>query len=91
MDGGNFYGLDDFNKFNKFNNFNNDILNDFYISDSFFNNYSFTVSNNSITPTVKSKAISMNYIIFSINKWYTKEIGINLVLDSNYISQLKYY
>ena len=62
MDGGNPYSLDDFN------NFNNNILNDFYISDSSSNNYSSIISNNSITPTIESKAISINYIIFPINK-----------------------
>jgi len=62
MDGGNPYGLDDFNTFN------NNALNNFYISNSFSNNYSSIVSNNSITPTIKSKAISIDYIIFSVNK-----------------------
>jgi len=62
------YNLDNFNKFNKFNDFNNNILNDFYIFNSFFNNYSSIIFNNSTTPTIKSKTISINYIIFSINK-----------------------
>jgi len=86
MDGGNPYGLDDFNDFNKFNDFDNDALNNFYISNSFFNNYSFIVSNNSTIPTVKSKAISMDCIIFPVNKWYAKEISVNLVLNSNCVS-----
>jgi len=68
IDSGNPYGLDNFNNFNKFNDFNNDILNNFYISNSFSNNYSSIISNNSITPTVKSKAISINYINFFFNK-----------------------
>jgi len=91
IDGGNPYGLDDFNNFNKFNDFNNDTLNDFYISDFSSNDYSSIMSNNSTTPTVKSKAISMDYIIFPTNKWYTRETGVNLVADSNCVSQLKYY
>jgi len=86
MDNSNLYGLDNFNNFNKFNNFDNNILNDFYISNSSFNNYSFIVSNNSITPTIKSKAISIDYIIFLINKWYIKKTSVDLVLDSNYIN-----
>ena len=86
MDGGNPYGLDDFNNFNKFNDFNDDTLNNFYISNSSSNNYSSIVSNNSITPTVESKTISVDYIIFFINKWYAKETSIDLVSDSNYIS-----
>jgi len=68
IDNGNLYGLDDFNNFNEFNDFNNNTLNNFYISDSFFNNYSSIIFNNFITPTVKSKAIFINYIIFPINK-----------------------
>jgi len=60
MDGSNPYSLDNFNNFNEFN--------DFYISNSFFNNCSSTISNNSITLTVESKAISIDYIIFPTNK-----------------------
>jgi len=68
MDGGNPYGLDNFNDFNKFNNFNDNALNDFYISDSSSNNCFSIVFNNSITPTIKSKAISVDCIIFPTNK-----------------------
>jgi len=66
--------------------FNDNTLNDFYIFNSSFNNYSPIVFNNFTTPTVKSKAISIDYIIFFANKWYTKETSINLVLDSNCIN-----
>ena len=62
MDSGNPYGLDDFN------DFNDDALNDFYISDFSSNNYSATVSNNSTTLTIKSKAMSINCIIFPTNE-----------------------
>ena len=86
MDGGNPYGLDDFNNFNEFNNFNNDTLNDFYIFDSYSNNCSSIMSNNSTTPTVKSETISIDYIIFPINKWYARETGVNLILDSNCVN-----
>jgi len=86
MDSGNLYGLDDFNNFNEFNNFNNNALNNFYISNFFSNNCSSIVFNNSTTPTVKSKAIFIDYIIFFINKWYTKETSVNLVLDSNCVN-----
>ena len=68
MDGGDSYGLDNFNNFNEFNDFNDDTLNNFYISNSFFNNYSSIISNNFITPTVESKTISIDYIIFPTNK-----------------------
>jgi len=68
MDGSNPYSLDNFNNFNEFNNFNDNALNNFYISNSFSNNYSSIVSNNSTTPTIKFKAISIDYIIFLINK-----------------------
>jgi len=91
MDGGNPYGLDDFNDFNKFNDFDNNALNDFYISNFSSNNCFSIVFNNSTTPTIESKAISIDYIIFLTNKWYTRETGVDLVLDSNYISQLKHH
>jgi len=68
MDSGNPYGLDDFNNFNEFNNFNDNTLNNFYIFNSSFNNYSFIISNNSTTPTIESKAIFMDCIIFPTNK-----------------------
>jgi len=86
MDGGNPYGLDNFNNFNEFNDFDDDALNDFYISDSSFNNYSSIMSNNFITFTIKFKTIFVDYIIFSTNKWYARETGVDLVLDSNYVS-----
>ena len=91
MDGGNPYGLDDFNDFNESDDFNNDVLNDFYISDSLSNGYSSTVSNNSITPTIKSEAISVDCIIFPADEGYAREAGIDLVLDSDCVCQLKYY
>jgi len=86
MDGSNLYGLDDFNEFNEFDDFNNNTLNDFYISNSSFNNCSSIISNNSTTSTVEFKAISIDCIIFSANKWYIKETSINLVLDSNCVN-----
>ena len=91
IDGGNPYSLDDLNDFNESSDFDNDVLNDFYISDSLSNGYSFTVSNNFITPTVKSEAISVDCIIFPADEGYAREAGIDLVLDSDYVYQLKHY
>ena len=66
MDSGNPYGLDNLNNFNESNNINNNALNDFYISNSSSNGYSSIVYSNSTTPTIKSKAISVDYIIFCL-------------------------
>jgi len=84
-------GLDDLNNFNKSNDFNDDALSDFYISDSSSNGYSSIVSNNSTTPTVKSEAISMDYIIFPADEGYAREAGVDSVSDSNCIGQLKHH
>ena len=85
MDNSNSYSLNNFNNLNKSNNFNNNTLNNFYISDFLSNGYFFIVFNNFITPTVKSEAISVDYIIFPTNKGYIREASINLVLNSNCI------
>ena len=47
--------------------------------------------NNFITPTIKPEAIFIDCIIFPTNKEYAREASIHLVLDSNYIGQLKHY